>query len=378
MKITRDNYEEYFIDYLDGNLSDSQIEEFEAFLIQNPDLRNEVEGLENIVMAPSKEDYPVKENLKQIDISIPVNDRNFDFFCIAEAEGDLNPAQKNALDAYLSKNPEKKKERDFLFKLKLKPEKDIQFTDKAGLKKSVFFLKRPAVYRTLAFAASIALLIVFYFSFLENDMEQSFVSENLESSEIQDTTSVTKPEKRAGDRDNSEMKEKKEIIPAAKGKVKKAVNTISFKVGIPIASVTEEDLEKERESTRKEVKPEELLSKVNINPESFISHLPESVLAAEQIDPTKIITRPVKRPADPTEYQTIDQFVLTKFSELVFKEREENISGWGLASTGVEKINNLTGANMKLEASAEKEGKPRKLSFNSRLLSFSTPINRED
>ena len=42
MKITRENYELFFVDYLDNKLSDSNILELMAFLAQNPDLEEEL------------------------------------------------------------------------------------------------------------------------------------------------------------------------------------------------------------------------------------------------------------------------------------------------------------------------------------------------
>lgn len=45
MRITRDNYEVYFIDLIDGNLDASLQEEMQLFLAANPDLAEELDGL---------------------------------------------------------------------------------------------------------------------------------------------------------------------------------------------------------------------------------------------------------------------------------------------------------------------------------------------
>ena len=47
MKITRENYEEHFLDYLEGNLDKQLLDEFKNFLVQNPDLRDELENTGN-------------------------------------------------------------------------------------------------------------------------------------------------------------------------------------------------------------------------------------------------------------------------------------------------------------------------------------------
>jgi hypothetical protein len=41
MKISRQNYEQYFVDYLDGKLNDEQVGVLMSFLEFNPDLKEE-------------------------------------------------------------------------------------------------------------------------------------------------------------------------------------------------------------------------------------------------------------------------------------------------------------------------------------------------
>jgi hypothetical protein len=48
MMITRDNYEVYFIDYIDGTLSVDLRQQVEAFLVAHPDLAEELEGLSDV------------------------------------------------------------------------------------------------------------------------------------------------------------------------------------------------------------------------------------------------------------------------------------------------------------------------------------------
>ena len=42
MKINRNNYEAFFIDYLEGNLDEKMVDDFIEFLQQNPDLKEEL------------------------------------------------------------------------------------------------------------------------------------------------------------------------------------------------------------------------------------------------------------------------------------------------------------------------------------------------
>jgi hypothetical protein len=109
MNINRNNYELYFVDYLDGNLSDREIRMLEDFLLINPDLRTELEGTEKIVLSPGMIVFNQKELLKKPDLTLPVNEINFEDFCVAEAEGDLNDKQRSGLYNYIQKYPESEK-----------------------------------------------------------------------------------------------------------------------------------------------------------------------------------------------------------------------------------------------------------------------------
>lgn len=48
MKISRSNYEIFFLDYLDGTLSANRVDDFLDFLKNNPDLADELKGVSNI------------------------------------------------------------------------------------------------------------------------------------------------------------------------------------------------------------------------------------------------------------------------------------------------------------------------------------------
>lgn len=52
MRITKKNYEEYALDYLEGNLNESDQREFLSFLSENPDIHRELEELELIEISP--------------------------------------------------------------------------------------------------------------------------------------------------------------------------------------------------------------------------------------------------------------------------------------------------------------------------------------
>ncbi|TVR85725.1 MAG: hypothetical protein EA411_12295 [Saprospirales bacterium] len=69
MKIDRDNYEQFAIDFLEGTLPKEQREAFEEFLAQNPDIAEEMEDLQQAVlkleMAGETPVFSRKESLYQ-------------------------------------------------------------------------------------------------------------------------------------------------------------------------------------------------------------------------------------------------------------------------------------------------------------------------
>lgn len=110
-KINRNNYEIYFIDHFDGRLSAAEESELQAFLEHNPDLKRELEDFEILEVPQEKTTYPRKESLKKnIQPSLTgITDDNFEDYCIAYYEGDLNKQEQQALLLYLEYRPELKK-----------------------------------------------------------------------------------------------------------------------------------------------------------------------------------------------------------------------------------------------------------------------------
>jgi hypothetical protein len=54
MKITRDNYEEFLVDYWDNTLPELTRTALESFLNENPDIQTEMDGADQMVL-PSRD-----------------------------------------------------------------------------------------------------------------------------------------------------------------------------------------------------------------------------------------------------------------------------------------------------------------------------------
>ena len=130
MDINRHNYESFFMDYLDGEMSPDQVIKLMSFLKENPDLKTELEEFEEISVEPDKKRFESKISLKKTFI---VNDSNFDIFCIASLEGDLTNEEATLFQNWLQQNPLKAREFELYKKTRLIPEK-ITFGFKSTLK----------------------------------------------------------------------------------------------------------------------------------------------------------------------------------------------------------------------------------------------------
>ncbi len=164
MKINKNNYEIYILGHYEGTLSDSEERELQSFLLNNPDLKEEFDGFENISITP---DTDVKFDLKLALKKTPatttelINDTNYKDYFIASIEGDLDTKQQKQLQVFLNNNPTLNEEY-FLFTLtKLKPDTSIVFENKKQLKKYTIGLpniNRKAIVRAVSIAASFLVL----------------------------------------------------------------------------------------------------------------------------------------------------------------------------------------------------------------------------
>ncbi len=369
------NYESFFLDYMEGTLAREDRVMVEQFLLENPGLRLELEGLENTCNIPGEVKFPLSENLEQIDLSTPVRDDNFKYFCIAKMENDLNPEQLSHLHDYFQKNPERLVESEFYERLVLHSS-HADFENKDSLKKSVFLLSRKKIYTVIAIAASILIVLLL----VSNPGERvSPPITSIGNAEVDRDLSYSN---KANSTDSLETTNEKPALnsreekPGIKAKNPvRAKTEIRFKVSIPIAK--NEPLPTGNELSTAP-SSEEILASVHIDPAELNRSTP---LLAGKVERDYIREVPIKttrsqfRLNELLASENLDDYAKQKFSSFLFgnsKKRDVNL--WSMASAGIEKINDLTGSEMKLERSTDAEGKTSGIRFNSPSLSIAAPI----
>ncbi|HON17865.1 MAG TPA: hypothetical protein PK990_01715 [Salinivirgaceae bacterium] len=131
--ITRNNYEQFFIDYYDGNLSAQKVAELREFLRKNPDLQAEFEWFSNIKLKPlDKTQVPDFSFLKKKIDQVPFAEENADELVISLLEGDYPEEKRAQLWQWIQEQPKAFQTYERLKKAKLN-------TAVESLEKSVFY-----------------------------------------------------------------------------------------------------------------------------------------------------------------------------------------------------------------------------------------------
>lgn len=171
MKINRENYEAYFIDYLDGNLDETLVDDFLEFLQLNPDLKQELALVQSVSLEPKKVLFTKKELLIKEKYDF---EGKFDKTAISVMEGDSSAEEKTEFESYLSAHPEKQREINLFAKTKLIADKTIVFT-----KKSKLYHRTPGrkVFLWSARAAAV-LLFALTLHWVTDEMQNPLVREN--------------------------------------------------------------------------------------------------------------------------------------------------------------------------------------------------------
>jgi hypothetical protein len=133
MKITRSNYESWFLDFLDGNIDPLMENDFLAFLIQNPDLAEELEIVDIMTLVTDTSiQFTSKEQLKKLAAG---RDNAFNDRAVAYHEGDLELTERTDFETWLGQNAGKAAEAELFGKLKLVSDKSIIYRNKLELKR---------------------------------------------------------------------------------------------------------------------------------------------------------------------------------------------------------------------------------------------------
>lgn len=345
MMINRSNYEVYFVDFLDGNLSASEQAELRNFLNDNPDLAEELNGLEDIAVEPKTELFQNKQALHQIADQWGVKNR-FDFLCIAKTEGDITPSQQEELNKSIAENKNLATSLRVFTKSKLKADKNILFNQKSSIKRvSIINLTHR---QFITFTSSVAAvgLIIFGLSIGFN----KFLKNSVETEQLVATTPEPIVIKKI------EPKAANEILvkPEKKAEPAKLI-TVDNKVSKPTITQKEATTIIEPQKERQTL----IINKIN---RIEAAGLPQQLTVD---DVTPLFAMANKNTIEP---------------DMLIESPNSGIRVIGLlelAQRGIERISKATGHNMVLNAQRDMEGNIRKIELETELFALSVPVRKK-
>jgi len=352
--INTNNYEEYIVDFFDGNLSPSEETALMAFLDKNPELKEEFDFFDNEKLLEEEIVFNEKESLKRTSILHNNESMNFQELCIASIEGDLTKEEKNLFNELLSSDSNKLIEYKKFKSTKLSPDYSIVFTDKKALNKKAGLNWRKS-YSAISIAASILLLVGLYFLVPRTTEKVELISAQNKEIESKKQVIDTEIEKEV------KTQEPNSIISIKSRKTE--VNTIVHKEKVEIIDVIESKKEVIRE--RNQIA---YLSRKEIS-------IYKSTLSNDVVINRITIQYHISRTEN--KQQTSLRSLLAKNFISKEKQGESNkLELFDIAQVSVEGINWLTGGNMKLERVYNEKGELNKTEFSSSLFAFSAPVKK--
>lgn len=162
MNINRYNYEEFFMLYVDNELTKAEQQEVEAFVDANPDLREELNILNELKLQPETGiRFHGKELLMKPEADgAMINATNYEEFFLLYVDDELTTAERREVEKFAAGNPAMQQELKLLLQTKAQPEHAIVFPDKSLLYKQPEKDRKPVVFMWKRVVAVAAMLLV--------------------------------------------------------------------------------------------------------------------------------------------------------------------------------------------------------------------------
>lgn len=340
-QIDRNNIEAWLLDFHEGRLNSDEKQALHDFLSINSDIPIDPYFADFIELPTPELTFPCKGDLFRTEFSL-ADISEEDLECIARHEGDLEGLARTTFDTDLMENQGKALRFSQFGKTKLQPDPAIVFEGKEAMKKSLFMI--PAyIYGAIATAAVLIISLIVFRPDSQTLPESGLVAQDsarnviylnkLKHPSEYDHLAVVEP---------SPILQKQKINQTIETEIERDIETITF-------------------SGR-------------LNPG----------LIATTLDPAKNFEEAFVYRIDPyisnDEYKTFLAFsgdmvrknILGQDPEMVRKTR---FSFWELADAGLEKVSGVLNLPVNIDREYNIEGELVEVSFDSKLLAFSTPIH---
>jgi len=351
MQIDRQNYEAYFLDYIEGKLNTAEVDCLLDFLASNPDLKADLDNYETVTLIPETSIFVEKDLLRKNNIGIQsVNESNFDEICIGRIEGSLDQNIEILFETYLKEHPEKIKEYDQYLKTILEPDDKVVFNEKSKLKHVRINRKRAIIYSTLAIAASIAMILFVYkFYFIRSETENKRFS-----NVVQNIFTF------------SRKKEIKTEVIAISEKPKEQFNSNQQKIKRKIKII------QRNEQIRKQNIQMQFQSRIDVS-QLKIPVLQDSPVLSENIKRASIQEASNSEISREQKYLSKNKLAKDAIDRAIKNENLSNDKGlnfWAMAKSGIKEINKLTGTKIVLEKTRDTTSNRSRIEIDAGLLGY--------
>lgn len=345
MMITRDNYEPFFLDYLEGNLDESMIDQFLDFLENNPDLKEELQMFENVHVPEEQIVFQDKEKLYK---TAADGKSALEAKTIAHLEGDLDEEERKSFEKYLAVHPELQKQYALFEKTRLRPDLKIQYPEKKKLYKKSGTV---VLMNWVARAAAVLVLVWGINSLIKQPENKDGFTQ------IAEITTKTTPEVKKNDQEKKvqepEIQEKLKTTKEAKPEKTKSLR-----------EQTKGRLHETRPSEPKAAE-RELTALAQITPiQAQLDQEPmlASLAVSGAVKPEKL--------NEPKNAMSVEEFLALRAKKV---GSEGLSSAQRLVRTGLGIASELSGERIGYSV---KDGKISSLEFESKLMAFSIPLKK--
>ena len=130
--INRHNYEEYFLLYTDNELNTADREAVEKFVQQHPDLKIELEMLQQSTLKAEPIVFHSKDVLLKNSSSV-INASNYEEYFVFYGDDELTNEEKDSVEQFVYRNPQYQAEFELIQRARLQTDSYIVFPDKSIL-----------------------------------------------------------------------------------------------------------------------------------------------------------------------------------------------------------------------------------------------------
>ncbi len=353
MEISRQNYEQYFVDYLDGKLNEKQVGILMSFLEFNPDLKEEFADIEKMCLAPDETKFSGKAKLlkSESDFLEETILKDFDMYCISSMERDIADEDEEILQGIVGDDPDKEHTYILYQSTRLLPDESIIYPGKARLKKRFI----PLPYRIiLPAAAAVAALIILLQVFTTKGPEVYNATQTFQSPETpNDNQEISSPPAML-----AQTPEKAPSFTREEKSTGKSLVSTGTKLekGSPMADRSIADVEEN--TSRANIQLTSIESK-------YISGLGELNSSNEESSSNHLALKKTTR--QPGNGRSTE-----------ISADNPKLSLWILADASVRGLNSVAEDEYHLDRKKDKNGKTRRITFDTPVFGISAPVRKPD